>query len=126
MSRNAHDHESPYLHFWRALVRRYKIFKKMPISLEDISVVQMSRPDGTAYEARRDRVGGWAVYRIYGSAYGRHVRAVHEALGTGLSLEAALDMLGQRCPEGIGRNEERYNHPRQVARLIGYTLATPG
>lgn len=125
MSSNAHDHESPSRHLWRALVRRYKSFKKLPISLEDISVVQMSRADGTSYEARRDRAGGWAVYRVYGSAYGSGMRAVHEALGIGLTLESALDMLSQRCPEGMDRNAGRYNHPRQVARLIRHVFAAP-
>src|SRR4051812_1278703 len=119
MSKHIHDHETPAKHLRRRVTRWIKFFRHEPISLEDISVVQMSERSGTSYEARRDMTGGWSVYRIYNTAYDKTTnRAVHETQGTGLTLESALELLRTKSPEGMAHNPDVYNHPSMVARLI--------
>ena len=119
MSKISCDHETSAAHWRRRLTRWYKFFKNMPLALEDISVIQMTEKSGTAYEARRDAVGTWSVYRIYQVKYDKTFHAVHETQRTGLSLENALDMLSRNCPEGMTRKSGVYNHPLQVAKQIG-------
>lgn len=119
-----HDHETPGKHFRRKLTRWYKFLTHAPISLDDISVVQMSERSGTSYEARRDMTGGWSVYRIYNSASDKTMHcSIHETQGVGLTLENALELLRQKSPEAMGRNPTVYNHPRSVAKLIRYEFA---
>lgn len=126
MSKHIHDHETSGRHFRRSMTRWIKFFSHEPISLEDISVVQMSERSGTSYEARRDMTGGWSVYRIYNTAYDKTTnKAVHETQGVGMSLESALELLRSKSPEGMARRPRVYNHPSMVAKLIHYEFSAP-
>ena len=126
MSKHIHDNETPAKHLRRRMTRWYKFFKNIPISIDDISVVQMAERSGTSYEARRDKNGGWAVYRIYRVLYDRTSYATqHETQGVGLQLDAALNLLGQKSPEAMARNTGVYNHPVQVAKLIRHEIEPP-
>jgi hypothetical protein len=125
MSKLSCDHETSSTHLLRRLTRWYKFFTKLPISLEDISVIQMAEGSGTSYEARRDAVGTWAVYRVYQVKYDKTSHAMHETQGSGLSLENALDMLSRNCPDGMARKSGVYNHPVQVAKLIRHDFTAP-
>lgn len=125
MSKISCDHETTAAHWRRRLTRWYKFFKHIPISLEDISVIQMTANSGTAYEARRDAMGNWSVYRVYQVKYDKTFMAMHEMQGNGMSLEKALDLLSEKCPEGMTRKSGVYNHPLQVAKLISHEFAAP-
>lgn len=125
MSKVSCEHETPAIHLRRRLTRWYKFFKNAPISLEDISVIQMTEGSGTHYEARRDAVGGWAVYRIYKVKYDKTFQTMHETQGSGMPLEKALDLLSEKCPDGMTRNSGAYNHPLQVAKLISHEFVAP-
>ena len=122
---NHYDREKSGTHLRRFLTRCYKSYKHQPLIMDDISVVHLDERDGTAYEARRDQSGAWSVYRTYSVSYGKQRRHVHESLGVSLTLEKALDMLQNRCPEGMARNKDEYNHPLQIAKIIKYEFADP-
>jgi hypothetical protein len=126
MSISKFDHETPATHLRRRLTRWYKYFKNIPISLKDISVIQMTERDGTSYEARRDTGGRWEVYRVYRVRHDKTgFLTQHETQGLSLTLAGALDLLSAKCPEGMTRRTNAYNHPLQVAKLIRHQFAAP-
>lgn len=118
MSENRFDFEPASLHLRRFISRCYKQLKGSPLSIEDISVVQVRSSDDTSYEARRNTSGGWTVYRICSSSYGLESRKVFEALCSVSSINLALEELQHRCPQCLGQNALDYNHPAQVAKTL--------
>lgn len=124
MSENIFDCELPALHFRRFISRLYKRLKGVPLALADISVIHIRNAEGTVYEARRGRSGGWTVYRIYSSAYEKDGgRPVYEGLSLEAPLTEALNELNLRCPQCLTSNAGSYNHPARVAQLVKHVFA---
>jgi hypothetical protein len=118
MSGNWFDIETPSTHFRRFLSRWTKKIRGRKLTIDDISVVQVRDRHGTSYEARRSIDGGWTVYRIYNTAYGKEKRASYEKVRDLETLEEALGILNGICPVTHVKNSGEYNHPVQIARLL--------
>lgn len=118
MSGNWFDIEKPSTHFRRKLSRWFKKLRGEKLAIEDISVIQVRDTHGTSYEARRSIDGGWTVYRVYTTSYGKENRVMFEKVRDIETVEQALDILNGICPAAQMKNTGDYNHPVQIVRLL--------
>jgi len=115
---NWFDIEKPALHFRRKMSRWLKKFNGKKLTIDDISVIQVYDIHGTSYEARRSIDGGWTVYRIYNTAYGKNKQVSYEKIRDVETARQAVDILNGICPVTEMKNTGDYNHPVQIARLL--------
>lgn len=124
MSRNSANDETRKTRLRRTLCRIYKKIFRLPLVIDDISLIRCPPDHGVTFEACRDSGSTWNVYRVYKVAYGRRNRLVYETLYVSLPLPEALDTLYHLSP-GILKGQPRASsHPAVVARIIGHRFGS--
>lgn len=106
------------------MTRQYKSIRRLPLVLDDISVIRLPKIHDTVYEARRNGTNGWSVYRFYKVSYGKKKQVVHEKLHVDLTVTEVLDTLYHIDPDAIAYPQRAYHHPVQVARMIGHVFGS--
>lgn len=124
MSHNSSDHEAFSTHLRRFITRQYKCILRLPMILDDISVIRLPKVHDTVYEARRNGTNGWSVYRFYKVSYDKKKQIVHEKMYVDLTVAEVLDTLYHLDPDAIAHPQSAYHHPVQVARMIGHVFGS--
>jgi len=108
-------------------------FTGKPLDIDMISAIRMAKTHGArpvggeSLVAYHTQANTWNVYHVgYLDFYpgsGAIIKQ-HQALGLGLAIGEALDLLSAQSDDAMSAKTERYNHPVQVAKIIGHAFST--
>jgi hypothetical protein len=120
--------------FKKAASRTIARFTGKPLDIDMISTIRMAKTRGArpvggeSLVAYHTQANTWNVYHIGCVDFYPGSDAIikqHQALGLGLGVTEALDLLSLQSDNAMSAGTERYNHPVQVAKMIGHTFPMP-